>query len=229
MKTFLFLLLLALPVSALIDDPEEGVVYVEEFAPKGITLKVEKAGWIFSTKKGGRKRGALKPGTTAELVFFTDNAYFVRGKREDGSGVFGWVTPAAFSAKDPDFVEKLKQVHTRQLLVRDLIAKDEIAIGMTVDEAKQVLGKPTKTTVRRNAGGQTEVWEFIESETVKHYATLRDPYTGGLYRRFTHSTEEIKSKKVVEFENGYITATEEMESRKGRGPKIVTFPIVFRW
>jgi len=229
MKALFLLLFLALPVSAFIDDPEEGVVYVEEFAPKGITLKAEKPGWVYATNKGGRKRGALMTGIDVELVSFTEKAYFVRGKRENGLGVSGWVTPAAFSSKDPEFVAKLKQVHTRQIAVRELIAKEEIALGMTPEEASKVLGRPTKTTVRRNAQVQTEVWEFIDYETVNHYASVRDAYTGAIYRQLTHTTKEIKSKTVVEFENGYITSTEETENRKGGGPKIVTFPIVFAW
>ena len=229
MKALFLLLFLALPVSAFLDDPEEGVVYVEEFAPKGITLKVEKPGWVYSTNKGGRKRGALMTGTEVELVSFTEKAYFVRGKRENGLGVSGWFTPAAFSSKDPEFVAKLKQVHTRQIAVRELIAKKEIAMGMTPEEASKVLGRPTKTTVRRNATGQTKVWEFVDYETVNHYQSVRDPYTGAIFRQLTHTTKEIKSKTVVEFENGYITSTEETENQRGTGPKIVTCPIIFSW
>ena len=45
MKTIACLVLfLAFPAMALPDKPEKGVVYVEEFAPKGIKLKVEKPG-----------------------------------------------------------------------------------------------------------------------------------------------------------------------------------------
>ena len=129
MKTIAFLVLfLAFPAMALPDKPEKGVVYVEEFAPKGIKLKVEKPGWVYSTKQGGRKRGSLKVGINVELVSFTEKAYFVRGKRDNGIGVSGWVTPTSFSSKDPKFVEKLKQVHARQLLVRELIEKKKLRL-----------------------------------------------------------------------------------------------------
>lgn len=229
MKTAAFLILFALPLMALPKKPEKDVVYIEEFAADGITLKVEKPGWVYASKKGGRKRGALKVGINVELVSFTDKAYFVRGKKEDGVGVSGWVTPAAFSSKDPKFVEKLKQVHTRQLLVRDLIAKKEVALGMTTDEAGQVLGKPTKTKLRRTAEGQTQVWEFVEYEKINHYTTSRDPYTGTIYRRLSHTTNEEKSKTVVEFENGYVSAFEVSENNGPDNPTIVTAPIIFTW
>ncbi|HBI32103.1 MAG TPA: hypothetical protein DDY45_08705, partial [Verrucomicrobiales bacterium] len=148
MKTIACLLLfLVFPAMALPDKPEKGVVYVEEFAPKGIKLKVEKPGWVYSTKQGGRKRGSLKVGIEVELVSFTEKAYFVRGKRDNGIGVSGWVSPASFSSKDPKFVEKLKQVHARQLLVRELIDKKEVAIGMTPEEVSKIHTRPTKTKV----------------------------------------------------------------------------------
>jgi len=228
MKAFLFLLL-ALPLMALPDKLEKDVVYTEEFAPKGIKLKVEKSGWVYSAKTSGRKRGALKVGTEVELVSFTDKAYYVRGKKQDGVGVSGWVTPAAFSSKDPQFIEKLKKVYTRQLLVRDLIAKKEIALGMTTEEAEKILGKPTKTKLRRTAEGQTQVWEFIEYDSVDHYTTLRDPQTGSFYRRFSHTTTEEKSKTSVEFQDGYVSAFEISKNDGPGKPTIVTAPVIFNW
>lgn len=230
MKTVISLLLfLAFPAMALPDKPEKGVVYVEEFAPKGINLKVEKPGWVYSTNQGGRKRGSLKVGIDVELVSFTEKAYFVRGKRDNGIGVSGWVTPAAFSSKDPKFVEKLKQVHTRQLIVRELIEKKEIAIGMTPEEVSQVHTRPTKTRVKRTAKGQTTVWEFVEYDTVSHFNTVRDPYTGQIFRQLTHTTNEEKYKIVVEFENGYASSIEISKNNGPRNPTIVGAPIVFAW
>ncbi len=228
MKALLFFLF-TLPLIAMPDKPEKDVVYTEEFAPDGITLNVKESGWVYSSKKGGRKRGALKVGQDVDLVSFTDKAYFVRGKKENGIGVSGWVTPAAFSSKDPKFIEKLKQVHTRQLLVRELIEKKEVALGMTTEESSQILGKPTKTTLRRNANGQTQVWEFIDYENINHYTLVRDPYTGATYRRLSHTTNEEKSKTVVEFENGFVSAIE-ISEHNGRGnPTIIAAPVIFTW
>ena len=225
----LALLALTLPAVALPNKLETDVVYTEEFAPEGIKLKVEKPGWVFESKKGGRKYGALKVGTTVDLIHFTEKAYYVRGKRSNNEGVSGWVTPAAFSSKEPEFIKKLKAVHTRQLTVRQLIEDKEIALGMTPEEVSKVLGEPTKTTLRRTAKGQSQVWEFVEVEVHKHYATVRDPYTGAYFRQYTHSTTEEKSKKVIEFDNGYVSATEFSEQTKKVRPKIITAPIIFSW
>ena len=164
MKTVLFFLL-TLPLMALPEDLEENVAYVEEFAPKGIKLKVA----------------------------------------------------------------KLKQVHTRQLLVRELIAKKEVAIGMTPEEVSLIHRKPTKTKILRNAKGQTQVWEFSDYEKINHYTTVRDPYTGAIYRRLSHTTTEETSKTVVEFENDFVSAIEISENNGPGSAKIVTAPIIFTW
>ena len=214
---------------ALPDKPEKGVVYVEEFAPKGIRLKVEKPGWVYSTKQGGRKRGSLKVGIEVELVSFTEKAYFVRGKRDNGIGVSGWVSPASFSSKDPKFVEKLKQVHARQLLVRALIEKKEVAIGMTPEEVSKIHTRPTKTKVKRTAKGQTTIWEFIKYETVSHFNTVRDPYTGQIFRQLTHTTNEEKSKVVIEFENGFASSIEISKNNGPGNPTTVGAPVIFAW
>lgn len=224
-----FILFLAFPAMALPDKPEKGVVYVEEFAPKGIKLKVEKPGWVYSTKQGGRKRGSLKVGIEVELVSFTEKAYFVRGKRDNGIGVSGWVSPASFSSKDPKFVEKLKQVHARQLLVRALIEKKEVAIGMTPEEVSKIHTRPTKTKVKRTAKGQTTIWEFIKYETVSHFNTVRDPYTGQIFRQLTHTTNEEKSKVVIEFENGFASSIEISKNNGPGNPTTIGAPVVFAW
>ena len=224
-----FILFLAFPAMALPDKPEKGVVYVEEFAPKGIKLKVEKPGWVYSTKQGRRKRGSLKVGIEVELVSFTEKAYFVRGKRDNGIGVSGWVSPASFSSKDPKFVEKLKQVHARQLLVRALIEKKEVAIGMTPEEVSKIHTRPTKTKVKRTAKGQTTIWEFIKYETVSHFNTVRDPYTGQIFRQLTHTTNEEKSKVVIEFENGFASSIEISKNNGPGNPTTVGAPVIFAW
>ncbi|HCQ78667.1 MAG TPA: hypothetical protein DIV46_01715 [Verrucomicrobiales bacterium] len=224
-----FFLFLAFPAMALPDKPEKGVVYVEEFAPKGIKLKVEKPGWVYSTKQGGRKRGSLKVGIEVELVSFTEKAYFVRGKRDNGIGVSGWVSPASFSSKDPKFVKKLKQVHARQLLVRALIEKKEVAIGMTPEEVSKIHTRPTKTKVKRTAKGQTTIWEFIKYETVSHFNTVRDPYTGQIFRQLTHTTNEEKSKVVIEFENGFASSIEISKNNGPGNPTTVGAPVIFAW
>jgi len=218
----------AVALGSLLDqDPE--VVYTEEFVEDGIKLLVVKPLRVFATKEGKGSRGRLKVNTKVELVGFNERAYQIRGTRSNGEGVSGWVSPKALAAKDPKFVEKFQQIYKRQLVVREMIENHEIAIGMTPEEVGKSLGEPTKTKVRRTAKGSNETWEFIEYEEVKHYATVRNPYTGGLVRQLVSTTKEEKSKTKVEFESGVATAIEESEDRTRGRVKSVAFPVVVAW
>ena len=212
--------------SLLNDDPE--VVYTEEFTDKKIELLVVKAAPVYSTKKGGRKLGVLKVDTKVTFVGMTERVYKIRGTAVHG-GVSGWVSPKALGSRDKDFVENFKKVYERQKVVRDLIAKHEIAIGMSMEEVSAALGRPTKTKVRQTVKGKTGVWEFIQYEEQDHYQTLRDPLTGGFYRRYSHTTREEIGKIVIEFENEVVTAIEESENNGDGKVKIVTPPLIFAW
>lgn len=213
--------------SLLNNDPD--VVYSEEFAAKPIELLVAKPGVVYATKDGGRARGNLKVDSKVELVGFTDRAYNVRGTLSNGNGVSGWVSPLALASRDKDFVTNLKKLYERQIKVRELIAKGEIALGMTPDEVGQVLGEPTKTTMRRTAKGRSGSWEFIEYKEQKNYQLVRDPYTGNVFRQLVSVTKEEISNIKVEFENDVVSALEESENKLGGRHTIVPAPIFITW
>ena len=213
--------------SLLNNDPN--VVYREEFAPKPIELLVVKPGPVYPTKEGGRVRGKLKVDSKVELIGFTDRAYNVRGELSNGTGVSGWVSPQILASRDKDFVANLKKLYQRQLKVRELIEKGQIALGMTPDEVGQVLGAPTKATMRRTAKGRSGSWEFIKYEEQKHYQLVRDPYTGNVFRRLTSITKEEISNTKVEFENEVVSAIEESENNAARRTFTVPAPIFISW
>jgi len=213
--------------SLLENDPE--VVYLSQFLDKPVMLTVAKDVSIFSDKNGKLKVGTLVAGQEVPLEAISEKACRVRGKgtRND---VVGWVSPRAFATDDPDFVANLKKFYDRQMAVKKLIEDKQAAVGMTVAEVGQALGKPTKTAIRKNANGETGSWEFIEYKTINHYTTEIDRLTGRFYRRLAYSTYEEKSRTVVEFTDGLVSAVEESENhQRGANVRIVVPPIVFRW
>jgi len=230
------LLSLLLPVSAqtkraerksLIDrDPD--VVHLAEHVKEPVELQVVKDSAVFSDKNGKSKIGVIKADQTVVLEAMTERAYKVRGQGTK-NGISGWVGPGAFSSKDPNFVENLKKLHTRQIEVAALIAERQIAVGMTPDEVSQARGNPTKTTLKQTEKGQTGRWEYIDFEQVQHYNYRRDPVSGQVFRQLSYVTQEEKGKTVVEFENGVVSSLEESEQRRGAPVKIIVPPVVFAW
>jgi hypothetical protein len=212
--------------SLLQNDPE--VVYLSHFLDKQIELKVIKDAPIFSDREGKIRLGTLVAGQTVPLEAITDKIYRVRG-RGTRDGVAGWVAPWAFSSKDPEFVEQLKEYYKRQLQVQKLIDAKQIAVGMTLQEVEMALGKPGKTSLRRTEKGQSGRWEYVDYEEVKHYITRIDPVTGQAFRQFSHVTQIEKGRTNVDFEDDVVTAIEESEDRQGGNVRIVVPPLIFGW
>jgi hypothetical protein len=233
MKLLSLALFLILPLSAqtkrgerkslLDNDPR--VVYLTDMPDKQIELMIIKEAPVFSDVDGKNKLGTIQANQKVKIEAITDKAYKVRGKGTR-DGIAGWVGPWAFASKDPQFVENLKKFYTRQLEVNKIIAENDVAMGMTTDEVALSLGQPTRSTVRQTAEGKSGAWEFIQYEEQKNYTTVRDPVTGNIYRQLVSVTQVAKSKRVVEFTNGVVSAVEDSE---GRRPAVVVLPIVFGW
>lgn len=208
-------------------DPE--VVYFDDETRKPILLTVVKEAPVFSDKEGSHRLGTLKADQKVRLESMTERAYYVRGQGTR-DGIAGWVPPWAFASKDPNFVENLKKLYSRQIVVQRLIAKKDVAVGMTLSEVAASRGKPTKTTMRQTGGGESGRWEYIDYEEQKNYANYRDPYSGQWVRRLVSVTQVEKGKTAVEFDNGFVSAVEESENRRGGGNvRIVVPPLVFGW
>lgn len=212
--------------SLLNSDPD--VIYLEDVVEKPIMLKVVKEAPVYADKEGNRRLGFIKADQMVALEGMTQKAYRVRGEGTR-HGIAGWVAPWAFSHAEKDFVEKLKQLYERQIAVNEIIKDGGIAIGMTTNEVAGSRGKPTKTSMRRTAKGESGTWEFIDYEEVKHYITRIDPVTAQPYRQFSHVTREEKGKTVVEFEDGLVTALEENTDNGPGNVRIIVPPLVFGW
>ena len=209
-------------------DADPTVVYLEQTLKKPLDLKVIKEAPVFSDKDGNIRLGTLKANQTVRVEAITDKNYRVRGQGTR-DGISGWVAPWAFSSTDPEFVANLKLLYDRQIQVQKLIAAKSVAVGMTLDEVTLSQGKPTKTALRKTAGGQSGRWDFIEYEDVKNYATEIDRSTGQTFRRLVSVTRVEKGKSAVEFENDVVTAVEESADHQGGNARIIVPPLVFRW
>ena len=209
-------------------DADPSVVYMDQALKKPVELKVVKEAPVFSDKEGKQRLGTLKADQTVRLEAITDKIYRVRGQGTR-DGISGWVAPWAFSSTDPQFVANLKQLYDRQIQVQTLIANKQLAAGMTLDEVTLAIGKPTKTSLRKTATGQSGRWEFIDYEEIKNYVTEVDRATGQTYRRLVSVTQQEKGKTSVEFENDTVTAVEESEDRRGGTVRIIVPPVIFHW
>lgn len=212
--------------SLLNNDPD--VIYLNEHIDRTIHLLVVKQATIYATKKGGRRLGSFPANTKVELLAITGNAYRVKGQASH-AGVTGWVNPNLLASKDKDFIANLKKLYERQMVVKELIANKDVAIGMTLEEVRKSLGEPTESEVKQTRKGESGKWDFVVSVEQKHYRTVVDPYTGRAFRQLSHVTTEEKARTTIEFEDNTVTA---VTRKKNNGPgkvRIIPAPIIFHW
>lgn len=211
--------------SPLNNDPE--VLYMEHYTAKEIVFITTGPLAAYSSKKGAnsRKLTTFQAGSKVKLIALTDKAYRVSGQGKNGK-TLGWVNPKKLASKDPKFIDNLKKVYERQMIVNSLLTNNEVAIGMTINEVKLSLGEPTKKTSKVTKDGRSGKWQFIESEEVKHYNHLTDPRTGQIYKRLSHITTEEKSNITIEFENKVVTSITRVEDNGPDKIKIITPPII---
>jgi hypothetical protein len=236
MKRWYLALCLILPLTAQVKrgerksllDNDPRVVYLTDMPDKQIELLVIKEAPVFSDVDGKNKVGTIVADQKVKIEAITDKAYKVRGKGTR-DGIAGWVGPWAFTSKDPQFVENLKKFYTRQLEVNQLIADKEVAMGMTTEEVTRSLGKPTKSSLRQAPEGQSGAWEFIIYDEQPNYNYVRDPVSGHTIRQLVSVTQIEKSKRVVEFRNGVVSAIEDTANQRKDNVRIIIPPLVFGW
>ena len=158
----------------------------------------------------------------------TEKAYRVKGQASH-AGVTGWVNPNNLASKDKNFISNLKKLYERQMIVKELIANKEVAIGMTLEEVNKSLGEPTETEVEQTREGMSGKWDYVVSEEQKHYRTVVDPRSGSVYRQLSHITTEERSRTTVKFKDDLVTS---VIRKKNNGPgkvRIVPVPVIFHW
>lgn len=207
------------------NDPE--VVTLDKYSVKPVTFITLEDTSVYSSKKGNssRKLGTFTKGTTVQLIAITDKAYRVSGTVSNGK-LKGWISPSKVANQDPKFAENLKLLYKRQIEIKKVIASNGVAIGMTVEELHRSLGDPTKKQTKVTNTGVSGSYQYIESEEQKHYTYIRDPFTKRVFKQFSHSTVEERSKVTIEFENNLVTAYSSEEDNSERAIPIIGPPVV---
>lgn len=207
---------------------EEGAIYLEDLLVKPARLATVGDAPIYYHSDFARYLGTLKKGQIVELQAVSDKAYRVRGMAQQGQ-VAGWVDPKFLNPLKKDFLDNLKQNAARLEQVKALIAKNEVAINMTLEEVQQSLGKPTKKTSHVDASGRADIWEFIRYERVPQESFARDQ-NGNLVANIIYIKVPV-GKLSITFANNLVSSLEQTEGslEKGATAKIVPAPFIVNY
>ncbi|MGI9243773.1 MAG: hypothetical protein ACR2RV_23450 [Verrucomicrobiales bacterium] len=206
---------------------EPGAIYLEDFTPSQVKLTVKGEPPIYKSTLRKDAIGLLKKNREVELVAMTDKQYRVRGEAKHGT-VVGWVLPSQLTSLDEDFITNLRELYERQKLVDELIEAGEVALGMTIDEVGDSLGRPSRKSSKLDKGGRLDIYEYITYRRLPQYrnVTGRD---GRLYQE-TYYVKVESGKLKISFKNKVAESIEETEGDPlGTGDvRIITPPIILR-
>jgi len=212
--------------TSLNNDPE--ILELEDYSTP-IKLLLVKDTALYASKSGNksRKLGTLTSGSSVQLVAMTQNVYRIAGKGKYGK-IRGWVSPKSVASQDPDFVENLKNLYQRQIKVNELIAKKQVAIGMTIEEVGKALGKPTKKEVAITKDGNSGSYQYIQHDQQKHYRYVSNQLTGTVYKQLSHITNIEKSNTSIDFINDVVTSITTKDDASESQINTIIPPIYFR-
>jgi hypothetical protein len=229
---------------------EPGVLYLSDFEIKDPRFALTGAAPCFFNSDMKRYAGTLRFPQRVELDAVSPaGMYRVRGNARQG-GVAAWIEPRFLDGVPEDLVPKLRAAEERRREVEALIARNEVAIGMTLDEVGRSLGKPQKRSSMTNREGSTQTFEYVRYKLVPQ--TLYTPsyaqnilgITPDPRRRFetvlvrggyglNASTVYVKvpvGTINVSFVNGIVESIEESEGTLvGANASIVVPPVNVAW
>lgn len=145
---------------------EAGAIYLSDFNLEPLKLALREPAPCYFEMNAKRYAGTLRFPQAVRLDAVAPNGMLrVRGNAKQG-GVAAWVDPAYLEPLPPDFVFNLQRAEERRREVEALIARNEVAIGMTLDEVARSLGKPQKRSSMTNREGSTQTFEYVRYKLI---------------------------------------------------------------
>jgi hypothetical protein len=149
------------------------VAYLDELGVPPVRLEVLRRTPISLSRDLRSAMAYLPKRQRVRLVGWSRDLFYVEGRIATGPAI-GWVSAAAVEKPSLELVAELQRRHARREHHRELIARQEIAVGMTRDEVQASLGKPDRTVTVRTAGGEQEQWIYLTYRYVPQYHQYRD-------------------------------------------------------
>ena len=220
-------LLAALPPRGMGIAPEPGTISLEQVLPKPVYLVVKAEAVIYYHATFDSALGSMAAGTKVTLAGMSDTGYRVRGHARHGD-VAGWMKLGDLQSQDPQLHDKLKAYYERQKQIGELIDKHQVALGMSLDEVQQALGKPTRKSSKVTLAGREDKMEYAVFEKVPQVVTGRDQF-GQMVQNTVYVKVEVGTLSIS-FKGGIVDAIEETKGSPlaGGAVKIVPVPIIIR-
>lgn len=181
------------------------VVDLAELKLPAVELAVRQRAPIFATRDGGGARAHLPAGQRVTLLRWSPTRYFVDARAATGP-VRGWVAAESVAELPAELAKQLRQRVAAQAEHRELIARQEVAVGMTRAEVIASLGQPD----RREA----DAWRYFTHRYQPHLVQTQD--AAGKLRQTVTYRRVPSGQRTVRFHGELVAAVDEEDT--GRKP-----------
>lgn len=221
-----------------------GAVYLYDLGQPPKELAVTRSGVrAFSDARLSRYAGTLRFPQSVRVSAFLADAALISGLARQGR-ISAWVRVRDLDGLPAGFFEDLRAAEERREAVEALIARNEVALGMTEEEVGRSLGRPQRTSRSADRDATRTVWEFVRYRNVPQtvfgpqtgrtvrWAPGRGPITSGgtFVQPVTQWVRVPVGKTIVTFENGVVTGVAEREDNQPSSrPRIVAPPVRMRF
>ncbi len=193
---------------------EKGAFYLEDATDRELRLTTTAEAPVYSNLRGERRLGVIPAGRSITVVAVSQTALRVRG-RALHDNVVGWIARSAATPLQEKIVDQLRAASERRKVVDALIAKKEIAIGMTANEVEAALGPPSERNSRVDAQGRRDSLDYVTYRTVSQQVVQYDQYGRPYYVLVPQKIET--GRRSVDFVNGLVASYTESERLRQRG------------
>lgn len=200
----------------------DDVLYLDELSQSPLQLKTLQRAPITFSRDPRSVIAYLVHGQTVTVLGLGEGMYYVSAQIVTGPAR-GWVAEAALEAPPADLLETLRKRHERLVAHRELIARHEVALGMTPAEVKVSLGKPERRTRLRTTEGEAEHWMYVTYRYLPYYTNSYDEK--GVLRQSVYYRRVPAGHRVISFRGGEVVATTGEENRGERAPEAVVVPV----
>jgi hypothetical protein len=199
------------------------VLYLDEFGEPPLKLKVLRRVAITLSSDPRTVIGYLAAGQTLTVTGVGKTHHYGEGRIATGP-VRGWVRADALELPAQAVVERLEAARARRLAHKELIARNEVALGMTLNEVHASLGKPDRKKRVRSDAGEVEQWLYFKYRYVPHYRYQHD--AEGKLRPVVSYRRVPSGHRAVTFREGAVVEiADDLEVNPDAAPEtIVPFP-----
>lgn len=208
---------------------EPGAIYLSDFDDKPMKLRVLEPAPAYFDFAGTRYVGTLRVPQVVTVQAVSDRGYRIQGKAQQGQ-ILGWVAPKYLQPIPPETLATLKKAEERRVVVADLLARNQVAIGLTPEEVEASIGKPQKRTTKSSKDQSTEqIWEYVKYATIPQNTTVAGP--GGVVTIATTYVKTPIGRLTVTFKEGTVESLDQSEGTilTGNETTVVAPPIIVYW